>query len=631
MKHLANGAFTLAVAGAALAGAVPADRAVAATLRTAGAHVRSAAILPIAPTATRAFPLFKGVTDLGPVPASMSVHIVLGLAPRNTALLAQIVKREATAGDPLFEQPLTPAQVAATFAPTGANVQSAAAFLTQSGFTNVTATPDNLLVSAYGTAAVVDAAFGTRLDTLNVGNGTIFANVKPALVPAALAGVVTSVLGLNDFALRPSLHRAPAALQAALRARGRAPLATTTSIKTSAATQPCAEPVSGICVLNSYSATGFQLAYDSPQHTGNTNVWGYTGKSTPIAVFTEGDMSAVLTDLVKYENANVPVLPHVTTKVINSGIPSPDVSGQDEWDLDSQTSTGMAGDVKELYFYVATTLTDSDTAVDFDRFKTDDVAKAGSASFGECEIFPMLDGAEVVEDEIFAQAAVQGQTVFSSAGDNGTTCPVGASTGVPGTGLPAQSYPGVSPYVISVGGTTLLTTVGTGAYDAEVAWYGTGGGLSVTESAPFWQAGVVSPVATTAAYKEVPDVAMDADPNTGADIFVDGTLTGVGGTSLSSPLSLGVFARLQTYYGNKLGFAAPLFYKEYENYTTYNATLSLYVPPVPPVGALTQPIGGYHDVFTGTNGTPALPGYDTTNGVGTFDIGKQFTDLPTSY
>jgi subtilase family serine protease len=313
------------------------------------------------------------------------------------------------------------------------------------------------------------------------------------------------------------------------------------------------------------------------------------------------------------------------------GIASPDVSGQDEWDLDSQTSTGMAGNVKALYFYVATTLTDSDTSIDFDRFKTDDIAKAGSASFGECEIFPMLDGAEVVEDGIFGQAAAQGQTVFSSAGDNGTTCPVGASTGVPGTGLPAQSYPGVSPYVVSVGGTTLVTNTGTGTYDAEVAWYGTGGGLSITETAPFWQAGVVSPVATTAAFKEVPDVAMDADPNTGADIYVDGVLTGVGGTSLSSPLSLGVWARLQTYHANKLGFAAPLFYREYQQNTTYNSTLSLYVPPTPPLGALTQLIGGFHDVITGTNGTPALPGYDTTTGVGTFDISKQFTDLPIAY
>lgn len=618
MKHFAQAAIALTVVGMATSAG-------AATLRPAVA----VSSLPTAATATRAFPSVKGMTDLGSVSSTLPVHVVLGLAPRNASMLAQIIKRQATPGDPLFEVNLTPAQVANTFAPSGASVQAVGTYLAQSGFKNITVTPDNLLVSAYGTAAVVDAAFATKLDVLSTPAGNIYANVKPALVPAALSGIVTSVLGLNSYKLRPALRLAPAVMQSALRARGAAALRSTAT--PTAATQPCEQSVGGLCVLNEYSATGFQLAYDSPQHAGNTNTWGYTGVNTTIAVFTEGDMTAVLKDLVTYENANVPVLPHVPTKVINAGIASPDVSGQDEWDLDSQTSTGMAGNVKALYFYVATTLTDSDTAVDFDRFKTDDVAKAGSASFGECEIFPMLDGAEVLEDAIFAQAAVQGQTIFSSAGDNGTTCPVGASTGVPGTGLPAQSYPGVSPYVVSVGGTTLVTNTGSGTYADEVAWYGTGGGMSVSENAPFWQAGVVAPQATAAGYKEVPDIAMDADPDSGAAVYVDGTLTGVGGTSLSSPLSLGVWARLQTYHANKLGFAAPLLYKEYKKYTTYNATLARYVPPTPPLGSLTQLIGGYHDVVTGTNGTPALPGYDTTTGVGTFDIAKQFTDLPTAY
>ncbi len=616
MKQIVTAALVLAAAG----GAASAD---AAVLRQSGS-------LATVPTATRAFPMLKGTSDLGAVPRSMPMHVVVGLAPRNSSMIAAIVKRQGTAGDPLFENFLTPAQSASAFAPSGATVQAVSTYLVKSGFTNVSVTPDNLLISANGTAAVVDAAFNTKIDVLNTSGGQLYANVRPALVPAALGGAVTAVLGLNSYKLAPALRFARPAVQSRLRSRGAAALRPRVAA-TGAPTQPCTLSEAGLCVVNSYSATGFQLAYDSPEYSGNPNTWGYTGKSTPIALFTEGDMTAVLTDLVDYENANVPVLPHVKTKVINAGIPSPDVSGQDEWDLDSQSSTGIAGNVKELYFYVATSLTDADTAVAFDRFKTDDIAKAGSASFGECEIFPMTDGAEVVEDEIFAQAAVQGQTVFSSAGDNGTTCPVGASTGVPGTGLPAQSYPGVSPYVVSAGGTTLITNTGTGTYDAEVAWYGTGGGLSVSETAPFWQAGVTSPVATTAGYKEVPDVSMDADPDTGAAIYVDGAVEGVGGTSLSSPLSLGVWARLETYHKNKLGFAAPLLYQEYKNATTYNTTLSLYVPPTPPVGALTQPIGGFHDILTGTNGTPALPGYDTTTGVGTFDISQQFANLPTTY
>ena len=122
---------------------------------------------------------------------------------------------------------------------------------------------------------------------------------------------------------------------------------------------------------------------------------------------------------------------------------------------------------------------------------------------------------------------------------------------------------------------------------------------------------------------------MDADPNTGALVYVNGVATGVGGTSLASPLSLGVWARLETYHSNALGFAAPLYYQEYKNHTT--DTAGIYVPPTPPVGALDQYIGGFHDVLVGTNGLVALPGFDYTTGLGTFDITKQFTDLPTSY
>ncbi len=581
-------------------------------------------------TATHAFPLFKGTTDIGPVAGAMPMRITVGLAMRNRSSIDTILREQVTPGSALYGTFLTPSQTASMFGPKGTTVQAVAAYLSQSGFKNIAVTPDNMLLTASGTAALASKAFNTQIDVLSVGGERIYANVKNAQLPASLAGAVAAIEGLNSYPMHPDIRHArsqPVRSQVARAASS--PLA---------ASQPCEESLNGLCVLNSYSATGFQLAYDSPQHAGNTNLWGYTGKNTNIAIFAEGHINNVLTDLVDYENANVPPLPHVPVNVVYAGIPSPDVSGQDEFDLDTQTSSGMAGNVKALYLYVATSLTDADTSVEFDRFKTDDKAKAGSASFGECEIFPATDGALTLDDTIFAQAAVQGQTVFSSAGDNGTTCPVVASTGVPGTGLPFQSYPGTSPYVISVGGTTLVTTAGSGTYSSEITWIGTGGGSSTEEPSPFWQQGVVPPIDNpptgvpgVETFKAVPDVAMDADPNTGANVYVNGVPEGVGGTSLASPLSLGVWARLETYRNNGLGFAAPLYYSEYEKFTTENAATGIYVPPVPPAGATDQFIGGFHDVLLGSNGLPALPGYDYTTGLGTFDITRQFTDLPTSY
>jgi subtilase family serine protease len=595
-------------------------------------------------TLTRAFPFPARAVDLGPVAGDRPLRLVVGLRVRDPRAIDTLLRRQHAPGDPLFGRFLTPAQTTALFNPTGATVQAVAAFLAAGGVRNLRVTPDNLLITGDATVAVARRAFATDFRAFGYAGRRGFANVRPPTVPLALRGAIASIGGLNDYAMKPdvrypSAQRRPSPAVLAALARSRQ---TSSAAAPGPHTAPTPVPCNGIatngnCLLDAYNAQAFRTAYDVPVSPSGPGTWGYTGKNTAIAIFTEGSMSAVLSDLKLYEKANN--LPAVNPTVVYAGIPSPDTSGQDEFDLDTQSSTGMAQTVKKLYLYVATSLTDSDTTVAFDRFKTDDVAKAGSASFGSCEIFPATDGTLTTDDEIFAEAAVQGQTVFSSSGDNGTTCPIVASTGVPGTGLPMESYPGVSPYVISVGGTSLITSAPNGSYSAEIAWDGSGGGTSLEDSSPFWQQGVVpavnnapSGVPGVVTMKAVPDVAMDADPNLSpAVIYVSGAVTEVGGTSLASPLSLGVWAVLETYHNNSLGFAGPLFYQEYKKFTTLNASTGIYTPPVPPAGALTQPIGGFHDIFVGSNGLPALPGYDYTTGLGSFDVTLQTKDLPTTY
>jgi len=595
-------------------------------------------------TLTQAFPFPARAVDLGPVAGEQPLRLVVGLRVRDRRAIDTLLRRQHTPGDPLFGRFLTPAQTNALFNPTGATVQAVAAFLAAGGVRNLHVTPDNLLITGDATVAVARRTFATDFRAFAYSGRRGFANVRPATVPLALRGAVASIGGLNDFAMKADVRypaaqrRLSPAVLAAL-ARSRKPNAAATATPHAVPTPvPCNGIVTnGDCLLDAYNAQAFRTAYDVPLSPSGPGTWGYSGKSTAIAIFTEGSMATVLTDLKLYEKANN--LPAVNPNVVYAGIPSPDTSGQDEFDLDTQTSTGMAQTVKKLYLYVATSLTDSDTTVAFDRFKTDDLAKAGSASFGSCEIFPATDGTLTTDDEIFAEAAVQGQTVFSSSGDNGTTCPIVASTGVPGTGLPMESYPGVSPYVISVGGTSLITSSTNGSYSAEIAWDGSGGGTSIEDSSPFWQQGVVpavnnapSGVPGVVTMKAVPDVAMDADPNLSpAEIYVSGAVTEVGGTSLASPLSLGVWAVLETYHDNSLGFAGPLLYQEYKKFTTLNSSTGIYAPPVPPIGALTQPIGGFHDIFAGSNGLPALPGYDYTTGLGSFDVKLQTKDLPTTY
>ena len=82
------------------------------------------------------------------------------------------------------------------------------------------------------------------------------------------------------------------------------------------------------------------------------------------------------------------------------------------------------------------------------------------------------------------------------------------------SGAPA-SYPAASPNVLSVGGTAL--TLGAGnVWSSEVGWSGSGGGPSAYESQPSYQKGVVTQTSTARA---TPDVAYDADPSTGVDVY----------------------------------------------------------------------------------------------------------------
>jgi hypothetical protein len=104
------------------------------------------------------------------------------------------------------------------------------------------------------------------------------------------------------------------------------------------------------------------------------------------------------------------------------------------------------------------------------------------------------------------------------------------------SGAPA-SYPASSPNVLAVGGTT-LSVDSSGNILSESGWGGSGGGLSGIESQPSYQKGVVTQSST---WRANPDVAYDADPNTGFpvyDSYNNGTAapwSQYGGTSDAAP------------------------------------------------------------------------------------------------
>lgn len=592
--------------------------------------------------------------DLGPVPANMPMRIVVGMRLRDPAGAKAVERRQNTPGDPMFASYLTPSEFTARFSPSGAQVAAVGHYLAEHGFRNLVAEPNNLVISGEAPAAAVEAAFDTQIHRFRTAHGTFeYANVSPALVPAALQNSVVSVLGLHSLTAHTFLRKAPAAVQARIRAQFRSRLASLGGSRPDTASsptpppgptaQPCALPaVNGVC-SREYGPYDFQAAYDglSPndklkpgQFDGTNSTSGFRAK---IAIFAEGDVSQVVTDLATYQQMfNVfqyGLERPFKVSVIKVGHPSSDTSGQDEFDLDTQSSTAIAAGVKHLYIYDTTSLSDADTSLEFSRFATDAVAQAGSASFGEPEALAYADGSMTLDDEIFNEASAQGQTVFSSAGDNGAACPVIAATGVPFVpGVVGVCYPASSPDIVAVGGTSLMTDQNLSTYGGEIGWQGTGGGQSEFESPSTYQDSVV-PVALSADGEDrtVPDVSMDADNNISpAIVVVSGSPEGVGGTSLSSPLSLGVWARLLSAYPGAFGSKKPFGWGVAAWYYEYAQFPYPTPPPLPtgPPGFETGVIGGFHDIEIGTNGLwTALPAYDNMTGMGSFDINVQTEDI----
>ncbi len=587
-----------------------------------------------AATATRAVPIgVSPATKSASLSESVPMRIVVGLRMRDREHAQEMLRQLYTPGGSSFHVWMTPSQFTDMFNPTFAQADGVASYLRQQGFTQVAIEPNRLIVSATGTASHVEAAFHTSIRTTSTNGRRVYANVTPALVPAKFRSLVLAVLGLNNV-YQMSTHIVKTQ-------RAFVPMAPTmrNPATTAASTPPpCLEVVNGICIGGEYGPPQYQTAYDASTKQCPA---ACTGAHTSIAVMAEGNVGQVVTDLRKAETFWG--LPSVTYSVRKVGVSSVDTSGIDEWDLDTQISSGIAQSVKELYVYDTTSLTDSDTALEFSHWVNDDLAQAGNASFGEPESVAFADGAMTLDDEEFNQAAAQGMTMFASTGDNGEGCPVIAATGVPNTGVPEVCYPAASPYVVAVGGTTLDTNAsGTqpGTYYGEHVWVGTGGGLSKYETAPYWQTNGICAACGPDAIRGIADISMCADNNgCPMDVFVDGAQTGVGGTSLSSPMSMGIWARLETHYNNGLGFAAPVYYGVYAHYEPCALGSTACVPSGEPgsdTAALppdrTAPIGGFHDILFGTNGIPssATPGWDTPTGLGSIDYCVMQKDIANS-
>jgi subtilase family serine protease len=550
--------------------------------------------------------------------ASAPIHVVVALNLNDRAGLDTFVEQLRTPGSPNYQKPLSSAELTQRYGPTQQQVSAVQSFLQKNGFTNITVASNNIFVEADAPASAVSTAFHTTLARYKLATGEMaHANTSGVTIPNELAGIVKDVLGL-DTVTRAHLHIVAA----------KANIAATTATASEAAHNPTQFPAIynvGSTPNGAKTTVGIIAAGALTPTIYASNTLTAVSTSTCSTNPSTANVPNVACDLASYESQNglasvpvyvdyMPINSYIDTPCTLSGgaYPASCTAGTVEWDLDSQSIVAMSGGVKQINFYVASSMANSDLATAINAAVTANTAQVVNMSFGGC-------AESNYADTSLELAVAQGQTFVASSGDTGSVAAGyvsnnGTVTNVGCTGT-SLNYPASSPYVVSVGGTS-LTTNGNTTYVSETAWAGSGGGYAngtlagtVSEPIPTWQATVPSLSGTQ--YRGVPDIAFDADPASGALITVNGQPNQqYGGTSLAAPLFSATWARLISACGN-LGFAAPVLYDNINQHSTIVQDITTgnnhYVP--------------YPNLVTGS---PAYynagTGWDAVTGLGTPNI-----------
>jgi kumamolisin len=243
----------------------------------------------------------------------------------------------------------------------------------------------------------------------------------------------------------------------------------------------------------------------------------------------------------------------------SSNAPTGDPSGPDaEVELDIEMAGAVAPDAKIVVYFAPNTdqgFVDALTTAVHDAAHQPGVV---SISWGGPEE-SWANQTRNAFEAIAQDGAVQGVTILAASGDQG------APDGEP-PGTLTVDFPASSPYAIGCGGTRLVLSGS--SIVSEVVWNdlsegegATGGGVSEAFALPSYQDTASVPAAPNGfGGRGVPDVAGNADPETGYAVFVDGQSTVIGGTSAVAPLWAALIARLGQALGKPLGYANPLLY-----------------------------------------------------------------------
>jgi kumamolisin len=498
------------------------------------------------PLSRSVIPLSKNVKVLGAADSLAVLHFQVALAMRDLDGLTASNQRNVQ---------LTPAELSAKYLPTQKSYNAVLKWLREAGLSVDKTTKSRLAVQVSGHATEIARALKVHLAHIQAnGKDMVSADTAP-VVPANLANIVVSINGLQPqlkahkmSVMKPLLDKQPLS-----------------------ATKP------------PYFPRAFQTAY------GTVGEGQGVGSTTAIVIDTWPNLADVY---------NFWVITGVRQFLSNISLiqtfPAVQPAQEGEESMDVETASSIAPQSK-IRVYATTSLNFSTLDTGFEAV-LDDKANGVpidqmSTSIGACETGVPVG--EVKTDEaLFAAITSLGVSIFFSSGDSGSAeC---------GKGSLSPAYYSTSPNVTAVGGTSLVVN-SAGAWQSEKAWSGSGGGVSQVFAKPSYQSAI------NASGRVVPDIAADADPNTGALVRVNGANQQIGGTSLSSPIWAGLAAIINSKR------------KAQKKHTMGLVNTRVY----PLLGT-----NNFHDIVGGNNGAyKATAGYDAVTGIGSPSMKVLFQTL----
>ena len=522
---------------------------------------------------------------VGKLEPTRTLSLALTLPLRHTDELEDLLRGLADPADPRYGRFLTPQEFQDRFSPTEADYARVTAYARAMGMTVVSTHPNRTVLDVTVPTAQVERVFGLHLrvyQSTEDGRRFYAPDAEPR-VPATLVGALHGVVGLDNAGVWKSHRRVPV------------DLAYSSLFKSSAQPQQTGSGPGG-----GLTPSDIKKAY-------NLAGTGLTGAGQTLALFELDGYTA--SDITAYETYyGLPAVPLQTIPIDNFAGPLGDGAG--EVTLDIELQAALAPGVSKIVVYEGPN-TDQGVVDTYNQIAADNLAKSISSSWGEPE---KSAPASVLQSEnaAFVQMAAQGQSIFAASGDSGA---------YDDTSTLSVDDPASQPYMTGVGGTSLTTAGAGGAYSLETTWNGGsikngggGGGISTVWSLPPYQSALAGSAASkgSATYRNVPDVSLDADPNTGYSIYFKGGWYLYGGTSCAAPLWSAFTALVnQQRVANglsTLGFANTVLY---------------------PLAQSARYGSDFHDIADNSTNLyyPAVTGYDDATGLGTFNGANLLADL----